>query len=229
MDIPVLKVEQRNEYGKGAARRMRAKGLVPGVCYGQGKEPLPVTVDPVELVEILKGARGLNSLIRLDGAEDRTVFVQELQRHPVERNLLHVDFLWVDPDKPIERTVPVDLVGRPAGVKLGGLLQVARHRLMVEALPADLPETIEIDVTSLEIGDVIHVEEVEMPAGVKAIYEKNFTICAVVAPTVEEEKEEEAEEGEEGLEAGAEGEEKAEGEGGDKPSGDKKEEAEGKK
>jgi len=222
-----LKVEPRTDNGKGAARRLRAKGLVPGVCYGQGKQPLPLTVDPEALTTILKGARGLNSLIRLDGAEDRTVFVQELQRHPVERDLLHVDFLWVDPEKRIERTVPVKLVGRPEGVKLGGLLQVARRRLLVDALPADLPESIEVDVSALMIGDVIHVADVEMPTGVEAIYDRNFTICAVIAPTVEE-KEEEAE-GEEGLEAGAEGEAEGEGEGGDKPAAEKKEEGEGKK
>ncbi len=203
MDIPVLKVEQRQERGNGPARRARISGLIPAVCYGKGKEPLAISVDPIELARILKGPRGLNSLIRLDGVEDRTVFVQELQRHPVERSLLHVDFLSVDPDKKIQRRVPVELEGRPIGVKLGGLLQIARHKLMVEALPADLPDAIRIDVSEMDIGDIIHVDEVPMPEGVKAVYDRNFTICAVVSPAVEEQPEtaEEEVEGEEGEKA----------------------------
>jgi large subunit ribosomal protein L25 len=219
MDIPVLKVEQRTEMGKGSARRTRAGGRVPAVCYGRAQQPLPLAIDPDALLDILHGPRGMNSLIRLDGADDRTVFVQEMQRHPVERSLLHVDFLSVDPDATIQRTVPIVLEGRPIGVKLGGLLQVVRRRLKVEARPTDLPDAIHVDVGQMDVGDVIHVADLEMPPGVEPQYDRNFTICAVVAPTVEEEKEPEAEEGaeaagEEGeapapaAEAGAEGEAK---------------------
>jgi large subunit ribosomal protein L25 len=228
MDIPVLKVEQRQEMGKGPARRSRAKGMVPAVCYGQGQNPLKLAVDPIALTTILKSARGLNSLIRLDGAEDRTVFVQEIQRHPVERNLLHIDFLSVDTKKKIERTVPIELVGKAPGVKEGGLLQSARRRLLVEALPADLPEKVEVDVSQMNIGDVIHVNELQMPAGVKAVFERNFTICALVAPTVEEKPaEEELLEGAE-AEAGAEGEAAVAGDKTDKKA-DKKDEGAAKK
>ena len=194
MEIPVLRVEQRESGGKGAARQLRFKGLIPGVCYGKQKEPLPLTVNPEELTTILKGPRGLNSLIRLVGAEDRMVFVQELQKHPVERTIVHVDFLWVDTEKKLQRSIPIKMMGRPAGFKLGGLLQTARRRLRVEALPMQLPQAIEIDVTNMNIGDTIHVAELEMPEGVKALFERNFTICAVIAPVVEETKTEEVEE-----------------------------------
>ncbi len=206
MEIPVLKVEQRQERGKGPARRMRDKGLIPAVCYGRGKESLALAVNPDELFNILRGERGLNSLIRLDGAENRTVFVQEMQRHPVDRDVLHVDFLWVDTGKKVQRTVPIELVGLPVGVKLGGgLLQVARRRLLVEALPDRLPESVKISVAEMEIGDVIHVAEIEMPEGVNALFDRNFTVCAVIAPAVEEEKEEaKAAEEEAGAVAGAE-------------------------
>lgn len=200
MDIPVLKVEQRQDRGKGPARRMRFKGMIPAVCYGKGKEPLSLSVDPEALIDILKSARGLNSLIRLEGAEDRTVFVQEMQRHPVERNLLHVDFLWVDTNQAIERTVPIELVGRAPGIKAGGLLQAARRRLLVEALPAELPDKVQIDVSQMEIGDVVHVADVQMPAGVRVLYDHNFTICAVIAPVVEEKPAEAEAEGVEGAE-----------------------------
>lgn len=219
MDIPVLKVEQRTERGKGSARRTRVAGRVPAVCYGRAQEPLPLAIDPQALLDILHGPRGMNSLIRLDGADNRTVFVQEMQRHPVERAVLHVDFLSVDQDAKIQRTVPIVLEGQPVGVKLGGLLQVVRRGLMVEARPTHLPDAIHLDVGQMEVGDVFHVADLEMPAGVEPLYDHNFTVCAVVAPSVEEEKEAEVEEGAEALgeegeapapaaEAGAEGEAK---------------------
>jgi large subunit ribosomal protein L25 len=228
MDIPVLKVEQRKDRGKKLAAQLRQQGRIPAVCYGKEKQPLPISLDPDELLEILRGPRGLNSLIKLEGTEDdRTVFVQDVQKHPVERNLLHIDFIHVDPNRPIERKVPVELVGKPEGVKLGGILQVTRREILVETLPATIPDKVEIDVESLLVGQSIHVEDITFAEGVKAIYDRNYAICAVVAPT--EEKEEEVPE--EGLEA-AEG-EAVEGEGAPaegkegeekKPGAEKKEE-----
>ncbi len=209
MDIPVLKVQQREKPGKCSARAVRKQGLIPAVCYGRGLEPLPLSLDPGELIEIIQGPRGLNSLIKLQGAEDRTVFVQELQKDPVERNLLHVDFIFVDTQKPIQRDVPVELVGRPEGVKLGGVLQVTQREILVESLPAELPDKVYINVEDLLVGQSIHVEEVEFPPGVKAIYDRNYNICAVVAPT--EEKEPEKEEVPEAEAALAEGEAPPEG------------------
>jgi large subunit ribosomal protein L25 len=169
-------------------------------------QPLPITLDPEELVTILRGPLGLNSLIKLEGAEDRTVFVQELQKHPVERHLLHVDFIHIDTDKVIRRNVPVEFEGKPEGVKLGGVLQVTQREILVECLPTQIPERVLINVEQLMIGQSIHVEEVEFPEGVKALFERNYSICAVVAPTEEKAPEEEAAEAvpEEGEEAAAE-------------------------
>ncbi|MBN2495554.1 MAG: 50S ribosomal protein L25 [Deltaproteobacteria bacterium] len=192
MDIPKLKVEPRTELGPQSTKQIRRSGRIPAVCYGRGKQTMPLALDPKELSQILGGPRGLNTLIQLDGAEDRTVFIQELQRDPVERTLVHVDFLWVDTDKLVERKVPVQLSGRPVGVKLGGVLQVARRVVTIEALPANLPDKVVVDVSDMEIGDVVHVADIELPAGVRVIYDRNFTICAVLAPTVEEKPEEEA-------------------------------------
>ena len=209
MNIPKLKVQTRTDRGQRLSRRLRKTGMIPAVCYGKNKEPLPITINPEELLEILHGSKGLNSLIELDGAEGRTVFVQDLQRHPLERNLLHVDFLWIDTKKPVQRKVPVELVGEAIGLKAGGIMQVVRRDIEVETLPSNLPESIKLDVSEMDIGAVVHIEDIEMPEGVKALFEINFTVCALQAPTVEEEPE--TEEGEEGEE-GAEGAEGAEGE-----------------
>ena len=210
MDIPVLKVEPREVKGKGPSAKMRRQGRIPAVCYGKAKEAISLTIDPTELISILRGPRGMNSLIKLEGSsDDRTVFVQELQKHPVERDILHVDFIHVDPDKAIVRSVPVEFVGKSEGVKLGGVLQVTMREIQVETLPATIPDHVAIDVSELLVGQSIHIEEIELPDGVKALFDRNYSICAVVAPTEEkeEEKPEEEEEGE-GLEA-AEGEEGA--------------------
>ncbi|MBW1808213.1 MAG: 50S ribosomal protein L25 [Deltaproteobacteria bacterium] len=186
MDIPVLKVEPREVKGKGPSAKMRRQGRIPAICYGKAKEAISLTVDPIELVSILRGPRGMNSLIKLEGSsDDRTVFVQELQKHPVERDILHVDFIHVDPNKAIVRSVPVEFVGKSEGVKLGGVLQVTMREIQVETLPAT-----------------------ELPDGVKALFDRNYSICAVVAPTEEKEEEKPEEEEGEGLEA-AEGEEGA--------------------
>jgi len=211
MNIPVLKVQSREKPGKTGVKAVRSKGQVPAVCYGRGLKPLPISINPDELIEIISGPRGLNSLIKLDGAEDRTVFVQELQKDPVERNLLHVDFIFVDTSKPIQRDVPVELVGKPEGVKLGGVLQITQREILIEALPAELPDKVSVNVEQLLVGQSIHVEEVEFPAGVKAIYDRNYNICAVVAPTEEKEPEKELTEEEAAAAALAEGEAPPEG------------------
>jgi large subunit ribosomal protein L25 len=227
MDIPVLKVQPRDKLSKSSSKELRRKGHVPAVCYGRGLKPLPISPDPADLFQIIRGPRGLNSLIKLQGAEDRTVFVQEMQKDPVVRNLLHVDFIFVDTRKPIRRDVPVELVGKPEGVKLGGVLQVTQREILVEALPTELPDTVSINVEALMVGQSIHVEEVEFPAGVKAIYDSNYNICAVVAPTEEKEPEKEEVPEEAVL---AEGEAPPEGAEGEKPpeegaaSGEKKDE-----
>jgi large subunit ribosomal protein L25 len=185
MDIPVLNVESRSERGKGAARRLRLRGLIPAVCYGDHKASWSMAINPLELVSILRGPRGLNALIKLHGAEERTVFVQEFQRHPVERTILHVDFLTVDENKSIRRPVPIEYAGKAQGVKDGGVLQVVERELLVEAMPAKLPEKVTVDITPLLIAQSLHVQDIQLPEGTKAIFDRNFTICTIVAPSEE--------------------------------------------
>jgi large subunit ribosomal protein L25 len=202
MDIPVLKVESRTERGKGAARRLRLRGLIPAVCYGENKTSWTMAINPLELVSILHGPRGMNALIKLHGDEERTVFVQEFQRHPVERTILHVDFLAVDENKSIRRPVPIEYAGKSQGVKDGGVLQVVERELFVEAIPAKLPEKVTVDITPLLIGQSLHVQDIKLPEDTKAVFDRNFTICTVVAPS-EEKVEVPAEVAAEGVEGEA--------------------------
>jgi len=186
MELPVLKVEAREKLGKGMAGKLRRRGMVPGVCYGKGRNNLSLFFQPEQLLPLIKGSRGRNTLIKLEGlSEERTVFVQDVQIHPVTRKWVHVDFLHVDPGQPVVRPVPVNFTGRAEGVKAGGVLQVIRRHIMIECLPSQVPEKIDLDVTPLQIGQSVHVKEVKLPEGMRAVFDTNFTICTVVAPTEE--------------------------------------------
>jgi large subunit ribosomal protein L25 len=138
------------------------------------------------------------------GAEKRTVMIKELQIDPVKFKYLHVDFYEVKMDQQITTTVPVAAVGTSKGVEEGGVLQIIRRELEVNCLPGDIPEQIEIDITNLDIGDSVHVEDIRLGEKIEVPYETNFTILTVVSPAMEKEEVEEAEEeaGEEAEEAG---------------------------
>lgn len=185
MEIPVLNVEKRNQFGKESTSKLRKEGRIPGVCYGRGIDTINVSLDTDELITILKGPQGVNSLIKLNGIEDRTVFVQKLQHDPVERNIIHVDFLNIDTNKPIQRNVPIEIAGKPEGAKAGGILQVTGREILIEALPHNIPQHLIVDVESLQIGQSIHVKQVPLPEGVTAIYERNYSVCTVISPVEE--------------------------------------------
>ncbi len=202
MQLPVLKVEKRENTGKSASIRIRREGKVPATCYGLKDEPLSLSFVPEDLIQIIRSGLGRNSLIALEGAGGKAVFVQEIQRHPVTREVIHVDFLHVDVNKPVRRMLALDFQGKPEGFKFGGMLEVIRRDVLVECLPSQIPEKIVVDVAPLNVGQSVHVAELKLPEGVKIIYEQNFSICAVTIPA--EEKPTAAEEAAEGAE-GAEG------------------------
>lgn len=200
-----LQVTARETVGKGAARSLRRQGLVPAVVYGKGMEPCTITVDPKALKAAMATEAGLNTLITLkgDGAFDgKTVLVADSQVNAIRRDLEHVDFKTVDLTQNVSVMVPVVTVGTPEGVKLGGTLSVIRHELEVLCLPTAIPQAIEIDVAALNIGDVIHVDEIVAPEGASIPHDVNFTVVTCVGRAAEEEVEgEEGEEGEEGAAA----------------------------
>jgi large subunit ribosomal protein L25 len=213
--VNALVAEPRDATGKGVARKLRAAGRIPAVVYGRGAETQAISVDPSALVRLLQSSgAGMNTLIELSvEGTVRTVLVKELQRDPVRGRPLHTDFFLVELDKKVEVSVPIHLVGRPAGVELGGILDHPLRELELECLPRAIPESVDVDVSALEVGDSIHVRDLALPEGVSVRTDVNLAVASVIAPTVVEEPvaeeeleaEEAAAEGEEAEEAPAEG------------------------
>ena len=215
-DKVVLKAEPRNEIGKGAARALRREGYVPGVIYGHGEETTPLKVDRVELEKLITSIAYESRLIDLktDG-ESRPVLIREVQFHPFRPQVLHIDFLAVHKGEKIRLEIPIKVVGTSVGVKEGGILEHLRHEVEVRCDPDAIPEAFEVDISELEVGDSLSIEDLMVPQGVDLLVDPGTTILSVVPPTIvkEPEPEEELEELE-GLEEGemVEGEEAPEGE-----------------
>ncbi len=215
MNQVVLKAEIRTENGKGPARRLRKTGKIPGVMYKGGSPTLHLSIKLNHLKEAMEGGRNTLITLKLDEAEDsgeHVVMVRELQRDPVHDHILHVDLIGIDLEKPLEVDIPLELVSTPVGVTTGGILQQSLRRLLVRCLPSAIPRRISVDVKALELGQSLHVSDLQLPEGVECVEDPETPVASVVAPAieVEEEKpEEEAAEEAEGEEAEG---EKAEGE-----------------
>jgi large subunit ribosomal protein L25 len=191
MSSHTLIAESRPQTGKGAARQLRAKGLVPAVYYGPGHEPTGLAVSPKELTAALSTAHGRNALITLKiGGKDELALVQDLQVHPVTRKPVHVDFYRVNVDQTIEREVPFVADGKAKGVVAGGELVVIYRRLPLRAKPGALPAAVHADVTNLEIGDHIKVKELSLPEGVTVALpaERNVVSCTTLRKKKDEEE-----------------------------------------
>jgi large subunit ribosomal protein L25 len=204
--------------GSAASRRLRAEGKVPGVVYGVGVDPTAVTVEWRELRQALTTDKGLNAVIELDmaGVTHPTI-VKDLQRHPVRRDVVHVDFLVVERNKPVAAEVPIQLEGEPTKVlQERGVVAQELHMLTVHAIPADIPGHLTLDISELEIGQTITLAEVTLPRGVTTDVDLEQ---AVVSAQVTRAVGAEAAEGEAGEAAGEEGAE-GEGEAGDSGESD---------
>lgn len=227
MDIVEMKVEKR-EAGKTAAKKTRNEGKIPAIFYGHGIEPVPISVDAKTLRVVVHGEAGTNVILKLNIEGKRggdTAIIKEVQKHPLKDSFVHIDFLKIALDEKIQAQVPVSVVGESIGVKEGGVLQHGLWEIEVEALPTDLPDNLEVDVTELQIGDTVRVGDLSVPSEIEVITDLEETVVSVVPPTELKEEELVAEEelaepeivGAEEAEAEA-GEEKAKGE------ADKKEE-----
>lgn len=189
-----LDVEVRERTGKGAARKLRAAGRIPGVLYGRGKPSVAVGLDPTSLEKALaRSESGMNTLfdlhLRGDGQQgERVVMVKDLQRDPVTGFALHADLYEVDLARTVEVEVPIHLVGEARGVEMDdGVLDQQLRELAVECLPRVIPDEIEVDVSALEIGDSLHVGDLQLPEGVTLREDPEVSVVSVVAPTKEEE------------------------------------------
>jgi large subunit ribosomal protein L25 len=199
-----LGVELREKRGKGVARKLRAAGRIPGICYRRNAEPVPVSLDPKELDVLLrKASSGINTLIDLKVAgggdfDGRQVLVKELQRDPISGAYLHADLYAVDLLQKITVSIPINLTGTAIGVSLGGgILDHAMRELEVECLPNAIPEEFAVDVSEIEVGQSLHVRDIPIPEGVDVLNDPDVSIMSVVAPVAEEEAPaEEVEEGE---------------------------------
>jgi large subunit ribosomal protein L25 len=191
MEVGKLTVTLRNTTGhKGASRKLRSEGKVPGVCYGASVDgridPLPITVDVKALRAALDPVRKHNTVINLtiEGAKNGSLhaLVKEYQIDPVRRDLTHVDLIAVDPNKEVSSTVPLEFTGKPKGAIDGGQIRIVLRNLELRAKPNDIPVKITVDVSPLEIGDVIHVSSLELPPGGTSITGRDLAVVTCAAP-----------------------------------------------
>jgi large subunit ribosomal protein L25 len=208
-----LKAQVRKTTGKGPARTLRREGLIPAVLYGQKTDSIMLSIDFKEFEQITKkaniGSVLLNLQIQNGQTLTRSAMIKELQTNPVTGAFLHIDFYEIDMQSKITVSVPVVTRGKSEGLEEGGLLQIVRREIELFCLPTAIPESIEVDISDLTIGDSIHMREIALPDDVELPEDIDFTVITVLAPKVEEEvvEEEELEEGEEAAEEeGAEGE-----------------------
>ena len=195
MQVGQLTVNLRNSSGKGPARQLRARGKVPGVCYGASTDgpiaPFPITVDVKALRAALDPVKRQNTVITLtisDGEKTvRTLsaLLKEYQLDPVRRDVTHVDLLAIDPDKEVNATVPLEFVGKPAGAIDGGVLHTVMRSMVVRAKPANIPVKLTLDVSPLTIGDVFHVSDIKLPEGVASVTGAREAVISLVAPEVD--------------------------------------------
>ena len=200
MELLELKAKMRENTGKGYARTLRQQGRVPAVFYGPDTETISLSVSAHDLELLLKKSDSRQQLVNLamdEGGATRSAMIKELQTQPVSDSLLHVDFFEVAMDRKIRVRVPVVVTGNSVGIEMGGLLQIVRREIEVLSLPLEVPESIEIDITDLDVGDSIHVDEIPLEGDVEIPADVNFTVLTILSPKMEAEPEEEEEECEE--------------------------------
>lgn len=177
----------RTGTGKGAARQARREGNVPAIVYGDGKEPVALNISYNYLLKRLKQGRFLQSLMNLkvEGHEDVHVVCRGVQRDVVKDLPTHVDFLRIHDDSKIELFIHVEFVNHEAspGLKRGGTLTVVRHEVELEVTAGDIPDHISVDLTGKQIGDVIHINDIALPAGAKPTIARNFVVANIAAPS----------------------------------------------
>lgn len=181
-----LQAQKREQSGKGVARKLRASGHLPAVVYGQGEEALHLTLNAADARYLFERISLENTIVNLDvEGEDGPLptLIREIQVHPFRPDLLHVDFYRIQKGVTIEVQIPVHLEGTAAGVRNdGGTIQQILHEMSVKVIPSKIPDAITVDVSHLELGDSLHISDIDMPEGVEANIDESRTICTVVMP-----------------------------------------------
>lgn len=207
-----LKAGPREGTGKGAARKLRQAGKVPAVVYGRDADTLHLTLDNFEADHLFRSISVDNTIVELELESEKEpvqTLVREIQTHPWKGSILHVDFYRIQAGVAVDVDVPVELIGTPIGVKMeGGVLEQTIHDLPIRCIPSLIPEVIEVDVSGMEVNDVLHVSDLTFDEGVEVTISLERTICSVSIPrALEEETDEDAEEAVEGEAPEAEGDE----------------------
>ena len=203
-----LRVKPRKRIGKSGAREVRKEGNIPAILYGRGENPVPLVVSPDELKRALSNSAGINTVLELeiDGSEQpekKFSMVQEIQKDSLKNRVIHLDFLAIDMQKNVRVKVPINTQGRSEGERRGGKLEKLMRTIDLECLPGNIPDSIEIDVSDLEIGDFVDIDGISLGEGVASFRSGSEKVVQVVAqraqeevvdePEVEEEEEQEPE------------------------------------
>jgi large subunit ribosomal protein L25 len=215
-----LEVQEREQRGTRVSRRLRKDGIIPGVLYGRGNKPHPICVPERELRRVLTGDHGLHAILDvvLEGQKStHASILKDYQVDPIRGKIEHFDLQEVRLDQPIQSAVVIELIGESVGTKAGGVLSQVNREVRVEALPMEMPDRLELDISAMEIGDTLRLSDLPAREGVTFLDDPETVLANVTVPTRVEEpepEEVEGEEGEEGVEGEvAEGEEGAEGAG----------------
>ena len=196
-----LEVQERESLGSRESRRLRKQGLIPGVLYGRGKQPHAICIPERELRRVLTGGHGLHAILDVVLAGQKTVhasILKDYQQDPLRGRISHVDLQEVPMDKPIVAQVVVELVGESPGAKAGGVLSQVLREVNVEALPMEVPDRLELDVSGAELGATLRISDLRAPEGSTILDDPESVVATVTMPTrVEEPEPEEPEEGEE--------------------------------
>src|SRR5437016_6124002 len=174
----------RENTGKGAARSLRSRGQVPAVIYGHGRDPLPLSLNARDLDKLLGHIQAESTVIEVtvDGQTAKTL-IREIQRHPIKRQILHVDFQALVAGEKVTVSIPIVLTGIPEGVRLeGAVLDQTLRELEIEVDPANIPDHVELDVTNMVIGDSFHVSDIKLPEGVEVQDDPETSVAVVAAP-----------------------------------------------
>lgn len=204
-----LTASRRESTGKGPAKQMRVEGLVPAIFYAGGKDAAKLSIKQAEMERVLRHSSGGNAFLSLtiEGDSPRMAVIKDLQFDYLGKNILHADFYEVRSDQELTLEVPIELIGEPKGMTAGALLSQSAYTASVTGLIANIPDSIDLDVSGMAMGDALHAESLPLPEGVKLATEDNFMVVSLSEAIMAEEGAGEA--GEEGEEAEG-GEEKAE-------------------
>ena len=193
-----LSAIKREKTGKEISKKLRKQGLIPAIVYGPRFQPFPIAVKFNELESILIKHKGETLLFNLELSDGEPSKIQAIlkdyQTHPITDKIIHIDFLAIHEEETITLDIPLEFLGKPVGISKGGVLEILLHELTIECLPSNIPDKIYIDISNLDVGDVLHVKDIKVPEGVKVIDDPEETVITIVAEAVEVAEEEITEE-----------------------------------